>query len=66
MVILFYTDIKSKNKNILWKICGKYMYMSISHKCEQYTVPMITYKNDYMFEYMGKKFIVKKIRKENL
>lgn len=66
MVILFYTDIKSKNKNILWKICGKYMYMNISHKCEQYTVPMITYKNDYMFEYMGKKFIVKKIRKENL
>lgn len=61
MVILFYTELKSKNRNVLWKLCGKYIYQNILNRTTEYKVPVITHRQEYDFEYLNKKYKIKKV-----
>lgn len=40
LVILFYTDLTAKNKNVLWKLVGKYIYQSMFDKTRYYKYPV--------------------------
>ena len=62
MVLLFYTDLTGKNKNVLWKLCGKYMYQNVLSKVNEYKIPVITHKHEYDFQYLNKNYILKSKR----
>lgn len=39
LICLFYTDITGKNKNILWRLCGKYIYQNVLKTTRYYYYP---------------------------
>lgn len=39
LIYLFYTDITGKNKNVLWRLCGKYIYQNVLKTTRYYYYP---------------------------
>lgn len=59
LVPMFYTDIKSKNKDILWKCYGKYMFKNLKEKTNKFLMPVANPNGD--IEYLGKKFASREV-----
>lgn len=59
LVPMFYTDMKSKNKDILWKCYGKYMFNNIKNRTKSVVVPMLSPDGD--IEYLGKNFASREV-----
>ena len=58
LIYLFYTDITGKNKNVLWRLCGKYIYQNVLKTTRYYYYPVKSTDNDLdnsktRFEYMN-------------
>lgn len=58
LIYLFYTDITGKNKNILWRLCGKYIYQNVLKTTRYYYYPAKCIDDDLdnsktRFEYMN-------------
>lgn len=58
LIYLFYTDITGKNKNILWRLCGKYIYQNVLKTTRYYYHPVKCIDDDLdnsktRFEYMN-------------
>lgn len=60
LIYLFYTDITGKNKNILWRLCGKYIYQNVLKTTRYYYYPIqcdnTEIEDNNTFEYMNKKY----------
>lgn len=61
VVTLFYNELKSKNKMLMWKLCGKYIYANVKSNFDSCLIPVITEDDDFDFKYMEKKFKIKEI-----
>ena len=59
LVPMFYTDMKSKNKDILWKCYGKYMFNNIKNRTKSVVVPRLSPDGD--IEYLGKNFASREV-----
>ena len=61
LVRIFYTETKSANKNILWKLCGKHIFNNMIRDAKSYEIPILSENDEYDFMYMGKKFKIEKV-----
>ena len=59
LVPMFYTDMKSKNKDILWKCYGKYMFKNVLDKVNSFLIPYPS-KNGSI-RYLGQRFASKEV-----
>ena len=59
LVPMFYTDIKSKNKDILWKCYGKYMFKNLKDRTEKFLMPIANPNGE--IEYLGKKYASREV-----
>ena len=59
LVPMFYTDIKSKNKDILWKCYGKYMFNNLKNKTSKFLMPILNPTGE--LEYLGKRFAIREV-----
>ena len=59
LVPIFYCDLKSKNKDILWKCYGKYMFKNIKDNTDKFIMPILNPKGN--IDYLGKKFALREV-----
>lgn len=59
LVPMFYTDIKSKNKDILWKCYGKHMFKNLKDKTSKFIMPVANPLGE--INYLGKNFASREV-----
>lgn len=59
LIYMFYVDKPSYNKEILWKIFGKYIYKNVKKHINSYKIPVPSSNGE--IEYLNKKYTLKEV-----
>nr|DAG76977.1 MAG TPA: hypothetical protein [Caudoviricetes sp.] len=71
LIRLFYADITGKNKNVLWRLCGKYIYQNVLKTTRYYYYPVKCSNDDLdnsktCFEYMNNLYELQLVNIDNI